>query len=199
MKARPILFNTDMVRAVLDGRKVQTRRVVKIEPWMIDDVDGVAWYEDQYGDHIKVSELCPYGKPGDLLWVRETWGVEKWKTKRIVFKAGDVAGNRNPVEKWKPSIHMPRLYSRITLRITDVRVDRVQEITEEEAQAEGVVGKAEAIAAGMTWYDRPKRAFMFLWNSINEKRGYSWESNPWVWVIEFEPIFKNVDEVMEAE
>lgn len=155
MIERPILFSGEMVRAILAGRKTQTRRVI----WAIRRVTG-----------------CPYGEPGDRLWVRERFYVqpELWAEghgPQPVEYAADVADPRM-VEDYvgKPSIHMPRWASRITLEITGRRMQRVQDISEADAAAEGV-GSREEFAA--------------LWDAINVKRGYAWVTNPLVWVIEF--------------
>ena len=174
-KERPILFNGKMVQSILDGRKTQTRRVIKPQPV----------------SNPFPLQRCPYGVPIDLLWVQETW--VKWDA-GIAYLADCL--NRHGVESedskrcrldygviWKPSIHMPRWASRITLRVTDVRVERVQEISEADAQAEGV----------SAWHDtnngtvyRPE--FRTLWDSINAARGFGWDANPWVWVVEFERV-----------
>lgn len=172
MKERPILFSGEMVRAILDGRKTQTRRVIKPqgEPYTIEDVDVLK---------------CPYGIPGDRLWVRETFADlrgmgfgHKW-----AYRADTPEGSESDRirigygVRWKPSIHMPRWASRITLEITDIRVERVQDITYIDAKAEGVEYEKG--------YTDPREAFATLWNSINAKRDYGWAMNPWVWIIEF--------------
>ena len=201
MTEHPIIFKTVMVRAILEGRKTVTRRVIK-NPGRLDGLmlEGEA------------PDWCPYGKIGDYLWVRETWryvlvnpnmpngrfvtvqfknfGVLPWfKNWREVYKGvadGEKwvdEGAMNNFGKWRPSIHMPRKFSRITLEVTDVRVERVQEITKEGAKAEGLYN--------LMIEDVPVVVkFRQLWNSINAKRGYSWDSNPWVWVVEFKLINK---------
>ena len=177
IKERPILFNAPMVRALLDGTKNQTRRVVKLtdaahlkEPnghrrWHPGDPDAVA--------------ACPYGQFGDRLWVRETW----LKTNPFTdgglhtygYRATDDA--EFPDAIWKPSIHMPRVVSRITLEITSVRVDRVHEISRGDAMAEGCPFQNRAEGGNPRyWYEE-------LWESINGAG--SWAANPWVWVVEF--------------
>lgn len=163
MKERPIIFNGEMVRTIIDGRKTQTRRT-------INGGDYTPW------------QPCPFGQPGDHLWVRETWAehdeVEVVYRNPPNWSPLDVP----PVDKWRPSIHMPHWASRITLEITSVRLERVQDISEEDAKAEGVFepcGWANPTPA------RPYRlAFSSLWESIYSKRA-PWSSNPWVWVIEF--------------
>jgi len=206
MKERPILFSSSMVRALLDGRKTQTRRIVKkqisdihkFQGWIIESTDkkrdGCASWG--IGDGALVYDLivakCPYGKQGDRLWVRETFKQYNWI---ISYKAdgnwisdfNDI-DNFNPHEniKWKPSIHMPRSASRILLEITGVRVERLKDISEEDAMAEGVDGENEAAKIGAEWYEKPKRAYRRLWEQINGPG--SWDLNPWVWVVEFRTL-----------
>jgi hypothetical protein len=187
MKERPILFNDEMVRAILDGRKTQTRRVAKVETCDTRPLGGghvfitpTGCYSPRTPEH-HVS-YCPYGQPGDRLWVRETFRVIDGQTQpRIAIdyradpedkwcRIGDFLGDG---KKWRPSIHMPRWASRILLEITNVRVERVQEISVADAKAEGVCGLSA------------RAEFLMLWDSINAKRGFGWDANPWVWVIEF--------------
>jgi len=166
MKERPILFSGPMVRAILEGRKTQTRRIVKPQP--LRD-RGVMAFND--GEHPQMR--CPYGKPGDRLWVRETWcpDVEPYTFR---YKAdGD-----EPLERWRPSIHIPRWASRITLEVVSVRVERLQNISEDDALAEGIT----LVERGTSPVDQ----FNKLWESINGPG--SWEANPWVWVVEFKRI-----------
>ena len=183
MKERPIIFSGPMVRAILDGRKTQTRRVVKQQP-SISSQSEAAWWSDSEqrwleSRHMPVHWPCPYGQPGDRLWVRETWA-----------KPGEVgdyteyrADNDDPLgAKWRPSIHMPRHVSRLTLEVTGVRVERLQEIKPEEALSEGCGMRGSSTDAPFNAI----RDFKLLWDSINAKRGHSWESNPWVWIVEFE-------------
>lgn len=199
MKERPILFSGEMVRAILDGRKTQTRRVMKCPVSCHSKILGQPMEHEPMvshkGDWHKPNEWSPYGIPGDRLWVRETWQAlnvhrdipMKQVTPQppiccLAFKATeqDRKKERLPVYsgKWRPSIFMPRWASRILLEITNVRVERVQEINEADALAEGV---------GF-WGCDTIEVFQNLWDSINAKRGYSWESNPWVWVIEFKRV-----------
>lgn len=200
---KPILFSGEMVRAILAGRKTQTRRVIKPQP---ESVSLPAIYcprKGQYG----VSEN-PYGNAGDRLWVRETWAVNDDKYHRVIFKAdeGTAKIGRPEFGRWKPSIHMPRCVSRINIGITDVRVEKLQEITEEGAKAEGLScvtkdgnlykygipdrdGLPGADDTGWPWQEwkvDPRQAYKKLWDAINEKRGYGWDANPWVWVVEFD-------------
>lgn len=197
----PILFSGPMVRAILDGTKTQTRRAVKPQPRDVPDGSYVDAYNHTSdwcfwsADNRLVNSVgpidktcmwrCPYGKPGDLLWVRETWAkrcadAEQFGTEEVLYKATSML---IVPPAWKPSIHMPRWASRITLRVTDVRVQRVQEISEEDAIAEGCRGELR----GDTIYP-PHAQFAELWDSINAKRGHSWESNPWVWAVTFERV-----------
>ena len=202
MKVLPILFNADMVRAILDGQKTQTRRPIPVLPKENQSVHHVA--KDKYcfaTDHANgyVSGVSEYfRKPyevGDYLWVRETYRPIFGQTSELIsvdYKAdppeklerlGDVVGT--PV-KWRPSIHMPRSASRITLEITNVRVERLQDITEEDAIAEGCDYSRSEAAISVGWYERPRRAFRRTWEQIYGKE--SWDSNPLVWVIDFEVV-----------
>jgi hypothetical protein len=201
MNEKPILFSGDMVRAILDGRKTQTRRVIKMRngelaedediPLEITECNLYLGYVMDFSRHYPQWEelRCPYGKPGDLLWVRETWGTVHPHVKpsdfapngvRVWYRADDIKKNWF-IEKWNPSIFMPRWASRIILRVTDVRVERVQEISEEDARAEGVL---KAGGASLSLYTA-RHHFSQLWDRINAKRGYGWDVNPWVWVVEF--------------
>ncbi len=206
MKERPILFKGEMVRAILDGRKTQTRRVMKQqftegETGDFMEIahamkDGIAYFwESEYPEEGSDQIKCPYGRPGDRLWVRETFNSD-WCDKTI-FKADGgsaKAAGFSAEPKWKPSIHMPRWASRINLEITNVRVERLCEIIPHDALAEGV--------------DYPHRddcppdkrtleAFQLLWDSVfpgvndlnkTPTSPVEWGSNPWVWVIEFKRI-----------
>jgi hypothetical protein len=181
-----------MVRAILEGRKTQMRRVIRDskgtfwdhagwEP-IVTDGDICAWRSTDGKDTIGAGSpkrFCPpNGKPGDLLWVRETWTPSP---DGIIYRATESeAGMLGPDDEnvWRPSIHMRRVDSRLTLRITDVRVQKVQEISEEDARAEGF-GQIGHSAHG---------EFRLTWDSINANRGYSWERNPWVWAISFERV-----------
>jgi hypothetical protein len=170
MKTRPILFNGAMVRALLAGTKTQTRRVAKglALEWLSEGFEPAFVADDANG-------LCPYGHPGDRLWVRETWRPvnEVHADYAADYNASDL-GSLGP---WKPSIHMPRWASRITLEIVSVRVERLQDISEGDAIAEGVGGDVTVTPCFSV--DRYRE----LWESINGPG--SWEANPWVWVVEF--------------
>ena len=211
MKERPILFSTDMVKAILDGRKTQTRRVIKPQPSIKKLIDfgiqphryrnTLTWWHPKYGFHDidnTMLEHCPYGQVGDRLWVRETWMHFGHVLDNKVFVHYKASINQNggerlltrwkdePIEitkKWQPSIFMPRKYSRITLEITEVRVERLQEITEMDACNEGV--DWYSIVNKLDNWGRNQQAFRKLWNSLNAKRGYGWDVNPWVWVLSF--------------
>lgn len=219
IKERPILFSAPMVRAILEGRKTVTRRAMKSQP---DDdatitvesynvavtnrqgyqeagpeIFGAWWRDGENGCK------CPYGKPGDRLWVRETFACGLCTAQPYAYRAthspADLeAGWHDPI-KWKPSIHMPRTACRILLEITDVRVERLQDISEKQALAEGIVGVAFRpddgwpICTGyMVGPDDGKtglqitaaKAFAGLWDSV----GGAWNANPWVWVVEFKQV-----------
>ena len=176
MSERPILFSAPMVRAILDGSKTMTRRVCKLTP------------------PSATCPPCPYGHPGDLLWVRETWATSKSldHVKPSDLAAGapieyaadrclTISGGKLPDRgKWRPSIFMMPWMSRITLEVVSVRVERVDDISPSDCRAEGV---------GIMLNDLGARyAFGSLWNEINGKRGYGWSVNPWVWVVEFRRI-----------
>jgi len=176
-----------MVQAILDGRKTQTRRVIKdkdITNWFDIDVDGkpIAYIDQETGDSYPPTHRAKY-QPGDILWVRETWAKRIHSDNRYYYKADNNLGaifNRED-DKWRPSIFMPREAARIFLRVKNVRVERVQDIGEEDALAEGVEWLNFATA---------KEAFTALWDGINGKRVYGWDTNPWVWVVEFEHMSK---------
>ncbi len=186
MKEKPILFSTEMVKAILEGRKTQTRRVIKPIPKLLCVRDGAEhWTIPNYGTG---EWVCLYGQVCDRLWVRETWGLLNTEPKdgkdkaTIYYKATD--GNKHVLryQKWRPSIFMPRWASRITLGITDIRVQRLQEISETDCIAEGIPQQIP------DYWESHYKAYSVLWDSINFKRGYSWESNPFVWAITFKRI-----------
>lgn len=188
MKEHPIIFSWPMVRALLEGRKTQTRRVLRPQPVMTGGLwrwKDTAWCEGR----ALVSDKAPvdYGpQPGDRLWVRETFALDVpgcEHQRGIAYRAdhrdarGD--GPANPM-RWRPSIHMPRWASRILLEVTDRRIERLQEISEEDAQREGLI---ETDDDPFAWSAR--RQFQWLWDNINAKRGFGWFTNPWVRVIGF--------------
>lgn len=224
MKERPILFSGPMVRAILEGRKTMTRRVCKPQPHSVGDQFSTTQHKAlmirRPGEDAWKEIPCPYGKPGDLLWVRESFaypaGGAPPDPSKVVFAAdgswvsqGVVPAADNYVVY--PSIHMPRWASRLTLRVKAVRVERLQDIGEQDAIAEGVAPIDSRIHSGVdpnqrkiaviadsppAWmtdardegpYVRTAREeFMKLWDSINAK--HPWDSNPWVWAVEFEVV-----------
>ena len=192
MKERPILFSGSMIRAILADRKHMTRRVIKPQPtkeykyqtW--HDSNTYEWDMDHpLSRHKDFHQArCPYR--ADRLWVRETWresgsnmGRDIPSVPCDVYYRADDGYSDGP---WRPSIYMPRWASRITLTVKNVRVERLQDITPQEARAEGVCGRDMHIDSNaIYWFKR-------LWDSINKKRGYEWNVNPWVWVVEFEKL-----------
>lgn len=190
MAIKPILFNTEMVRAILDGRKACTRRLVKLPSYIKQQEDGLytLWAEGTCYENQYLEEIIPYIKqpyqPGDILYVRETWKkapngyyyYESWQR-------NDIAD----VTKWKPSIHMPKEAARIWLNVTNIRVERLQEISREGALAEGTDKYIHV--DGTLNEDQTITSFIGIWNSTIKKADldrYGWNANPWVWVIEFE-------------
>lgn len=214
-RERPILFSGDMVRAILDGRKTQTRRVVLPQPlprlvlqaMFGQSPDGVAfgtpgvWRQvgPDYPDDASDDRRCPFGVVGDRLYVLEAWrhrGVTGWSAAHgeqdaewIEYRAdtdGDTVG------AWRPSIHMRREASRITLEVTGVRVERIHDITEADAVAEGA---ADRVGGAMIKSEEfcmtaPFAVYSFAggWDRLNGARGYGWRANPWVWVVDFKRI-----------
>lgn len=204
MKERQIIFSAPMVRAMLDGSKTQTRRVVKPQPY-IDQMGNACWNGHNFGQsaqgvpHIKQLAspfpssktkrvYCPYGIPGDQLWVRETWWHDE-EDNAIIYRADpkssivDMNKHETGLAKynWRPSIFMPRCASRITLEITRVRVEPLQNISDADSLAEGVYPTSTGLYPGS-----PRTAYQQLWESINGPG--SWDANPWVWVIEFKGL-----------
>lgn len=208
MKERPIIFKTEMVQAILSGAKTQTRRVVKSK-W-IDILTDKA-YISEYREEL-ASNFCPYGEVGTTLWVRETWrGIEQdFGSPRYEYKASEKI---NLIDKWKPSIFMPREAARIFLKVTGVRVERLQDISEQDAIAEGIeqnendvwppdyklcpsCGGTKVHAAlgqhlgvtevDCTTCDTPIKRYKILWEKIYGKG--SWDLNPFVWRINFEKL-----------
>ena len=191
MKERPILFSAPMVRAILDGTKTQTRRVVKFtrepieHPQMADVLTARigqrdVWVNSQASHPNHISKACPYGQTGDRLWVREAFHLRTGLgpvEKRLSYRADGYLHMRG----WTPSIHMPRFASRILLEISGVRVEKLQDISPEDAEDEGVIPMT-----GDNYLDNLLRGFRFTWESINGPE--SWEANPWVWVVEFKRV-----------
>ena len=221
---RPILFSGEMVRAILEGKKTQTRRVVKPQPpdWIKEfgytaftpkgHISGRGYWKGVPGDEGPGEKFfkCPYGMTGMKLWVRESYFPNYYYSDEpdsnlTAYKATWEFGDHNFVApKWKPAIFMPRAYSRITLEIVNIRVERVQAISQADAKAEGA-DPWFACSDGMKEVENGvefsiehcpeekrnyRKGYEFLWDAINAKRGHSWESNPWVWVIEFRAVQK---------
>lgn len=214
MTEHPILFSDPMVRAILAGTKMQTRRVVKPQP------DGAAWYQKPGHSLIgrdaadmarKMVDDCPYGQPGDRLWVREAWALidkdykpaDLAQATALVYRADGlkVPNQRDPeiratfadrcrmpldAIKWRPSIHMPRIASRIDLEITGVRVERLNDISEADAVAEGVNVHPDHHGKPRNSIYSPVQAYCDLWESINGPD--SWAANPWVWCLTFKRV-----------
>lgn len=196
MAVKGILFNTEMVRAILDGRKTCTRRIVK----------------PQITAHYGAQCIKPPYQPGDILYVRETWCG--WYLPLVgmhyCYRATEPDGNKRPtspeydcdVEKisWRPSIHMPKEAARIWLKVTNVRVERLQDITEDGAEAEGAIDNRGFIHSPENEYDRiytAREHFIEIWDRTIKKSDldiYGWDANPWVWVIEFERCEKTQEE-----
>ena len=203
---RPILFSGPMVRALLDGSKTQTRRIAKdLNEWHAEEnpidkcsvIDGVAHCDVQvFVDDVITFEFpCRYGRIGDRLWVRETWmpfdddhriGDCKYAYRASTSSDGEDIRKEyvrlGRKYQWRPSIHMPRAASRLTLEITDIRVERLNAITPEDAVKEGIAEWATEKKLNGYW----TTAFSRLWESINGEG--SWAQNPWVWVVEFKVV-----------
>ncbi|WP_430434768.1 hypothetical protein [Methyloversatilis sp.] len=187
MAERPMLMSAPMVRALLAGTKTQTRRAVKPQPRILAG-ELLCWKDDALTDD-QMAVRCPYGQPGDRLWVREAFMHEPadycWEASvsipcrpaSTVYRAD--FHESQPGEGWKPSIHMPRSLSRILLEITAVRVERLQDISHDDACAEGIESQKGGAAACIERYRD-------LWKSINGPD--SWDANPWVWVVEFKRV-----------
>ncbi|HFW3618478.1 TPA: hypothetical protein ACIPBS_002017 [Salmonella enterica subsp. enterica serovar Waycross] len=203
MKERGMIFNAEMVSAILSGRKTQTRRPIKWKQTRFTEIaerdDGSlwSWAEDcERGGDIWFA--CPYGEIGDRIWVRETFRVHSRATDvaTLVYRASvrnswteqthrvPVAVCNKPAtpEKWTPSIHMPRWASRITLEITDVRVERLRCLSEEDAKSEGIIPSAGGVLPGWEYRINFRDLWMDIYGTDN------WEANPWVWVIEFKRV-----------
>lgn len=213
---KPILFRAPMIKAILEGRKTQTRRVVKLaddnpaieenrDRWELPvyEDDRAAGYVMDFSKTFPLWQylLCPYGKLGNLLWVRETWQAQNqngqwWHEIKGYDRALYNWAWTNPVlpalkdtpPRWLPAIHMPQNACRITLPLKGIRVERVQEITEADAIAEGIEDLGQGVGRLDHKYGMTRGLFAGLWNDINLKRGYGWETNPLVWVLEFERV-----------
>ena len=213
---KPILFNTEMVKAILEGRKTVTRRVIK--PRFRNDESGFqvchnddwsSWYVEKLDENEcsfdQPRYIDPPYKIGDILYVRETWRVmSAWSGSyrgcEIEYRAGgskvfnEVIAVSKYMDPWKPSIHMPKKAARIFLKVTDVRVERLQDITPKQAGNEGVLWETDNSGQFRRWQ------FHRLWDSTIKKNDldrYGWEANPWVWVIEFEKIQTMMDDLKD--
>ncbi|ENQ9726410.1 TPA: hypothetical protein RXU73_003009 [Yersinia enterocolitica] len=202
MNEKPILFNSEMVNAILSGRKTQTRRIISENTLHLFDVAASSGecHPIELCDQRSQSyylEFCPLGKTGDQLWVREAFATglctKSTLAYRATHKTEDLEEGWGETIKWTPSIHMPRWASRINLLITGVRVERLNDISDVDAMSEGI--DADRLAESQDHYDciadhnmtgRPTAKWYFsnLWQSIYGEE--NWEANPWVWVIEFE-------------
>lgn len=197
-KERPIIFTAEMVCAILEGRKTQTRRQIKGLPIDAEKIwhDGGCWIvENQHGQCWKKALKCPYGQPGYHLWVRETW--RQLFGNEYAYSATD--SDVYTETKWRPSIHMPRAAARIHLQITHIRAERLHDITDEDAIAEGI-GRTRPNNGPNYYYDNyhtgrwmkpnmlnnPIASYCTLWEKIYGPG--SWEQNPWVWAINFKKI-----------
>lgn len=196
MKERPVIFNGEMVRAILAGRKTQTRRIMKPQPEPVPGKPGEYWWPSnvfetmlmmsdfqRVGFEGAAADASPFGRIGERLWVRETFGD---CGVRLVYRADADDGASCQVKRWTPSIHMPRSACRLLLEITDVRVERLNDINEQDALAEGMDDGTSPAAIAAGWFEKPRRAFRRLWERIYGQE--SWDSNPWVWVVEFKQV-----------
>jgi len=194
-KSRPIIFTGDSVRAILSGQKTQTRRVIKPQPISGPNSEMVDLGNGALGllDGVLSGEWkCPYGQPGDLLWVRETfawWPTDKTDSNPDdgwLYRADDDGEEWDcRMFNWSPSIFMPRRASRLTLKILDVHVEQLQHIGVDDIRDEGVRLPSWNPDTGAGEID-PWELFASLWDSINAKRGFGWDANPWVWAVSFE-------------
>lgn len=230
VKERPILMSGPMIKAILEGRKSMTRRVVKPMPF-IDFPTGFRLQEQYKLDHhpkcsfVQAGMLCdceaiyepwkkeriaacPYGKVGERLWVRETWAIADIYDKdsgnegqmpfelnrgtrgiSIWYRAGGQKAYKSATRgRWRPSIFMPKAASRITLEITGVRVERVDQISAWDIECEGTPENPMNQPIYRNDHFQRRKDFKYLWNSINDKRGFGWDSNPFVWVVSFKKV-----------
>lgn len=204
IKERPILFSAPMVRAILDGRKTVTRRPVKVQPRSRADIGSYGKGQPfiRNPDVTKRNPECPFGKPGERLWVRETWYCDHNEVMcgpylkpddldvsearddgTLVYAADGLTPYEADQPVWKPSIHMPRWACRILLEITDVRFERLQDISRSDIRAEGLQCPPELASDDVSpnyrdWYPA-------AWRELWESTGGDWDANPWVWVVEF--------------
>lgn len=219
MNVHSMLFNTAMVKALLRGDKTQTRRIMKPQPFDVDNSDGVALLSESDSEESKIIGqapfIPPFGNEGDLIWVRETFQgplfnlelESQYLENKSLFETPEYCAyaatdpkpdfydvdSEEMVCRWRPSIHMPRWASRLTLRITDVHIEHLQDISEQDAIAEGCNNAKSEAAEAIGWYEKPCSAFRRVWEST----GGDWDANPWVWVYQFEVILANVDTVIK--
>lgn len=221
MAVKPILFSGPMVRALLEGRKTQTRRVMPSAHPKFPNHSVLCretlcdprqvWYWDGVHENVGASYRLPIA-PGDLLWVREAHALVPSSAFRMsegVMQAVDPSdpdgacvyreGWERCAPCWRPSIFMPRWASRLTLRVTDVRVQRLWEISEPDAKAEGVSPPPEGDQPEWSHYDSYTDVFADLWESLNAKRGFGWNANPWVAAYTFDVIRQNVDQIEDGK
>ncbi|WP_333887761.1 hypothetical protein [Clostridium sp.] len=228
---KPVLFNTEMVNAILNGKKISTRRPIKPQPPEWAEEFGFTFFTPDRHISYRGNSKCGYGESSikmpyckdDILYVRETWASCKNEKPKIAipadykdvlyfYKADDIRNSDGSTIKWHPSIHMPKVATRIFLKVTDVKVQRIQDITEEEALHDGIQAytkdrkhykyctnidswnknfKPSKEYDETAWQSMPetaKEAFHLLWDNIYAKQGYGWDANPWIWIIEFERI-----------
>lgn len=221
MKEQPIIFSASMVQAILEGLKTQTRRIIKPQPWLCDLFIVPKWiWRKKDNPFSSIDRLigglikyCPYGSPGDKLWVRETWGgiflnsqdgyYLQWRDvpksdrtqercEALFYRATDDDPDYEGC--WVPSIFMPRWASRLTLEILNVRAERLQSITYENILAEGIFQvwplptTSQLHINDLPCKDSAHEFFIRLWDSLNKRRGFSYATNPWVWAIEFKVL-----------
>ena len=207
VKEHPVLFSPPMVQAILEGRKTQTRRVVKKihpnsknllpESEMLNHSIGFTFWEpDQFevpeNERLVSLVKCPYGKPGHLLWVRETFDSKSGCLGSVLFKANYSTKELNQAAKgvfrWKPSIHMKKDYARIWLEVEEIKVERLKDISHDDCPEEGIemIGTKFKNYLGNEPTYNQRISFRSLWQSINGLE--SWEQNPWVWVVKFKVI-----------
>ena len=225
--SKPILFSAPMVRALLDGSKTQTRRAWKVQPDDDGRVDvgqtaetrGIAYVRGASGGQC-TRVPCPYGTVGSLLWVKEAYRLRRdqdhkrpsddwWKSGASSYCADDSdkysqTGCGGAAGRYRHARFMPRWASRITLRLTDVRVQQVQDISGADAESEGAECRSDLSWEGHAEYEPQKwvsagyiAGFRDTWNTINAKRGYGWDANPWVWALTFDVLKQNIDEVID--
>lgn len=226
MTDRPILFSGSMVRALLEGRKTQTRRVLKPQPPVGARYSGVHFASDEaptwfFNSPVGPRKVRQAFEDGDRLWVREAWRTSSWDD--VFSPAGlqpdstswryeaDGVTSHDDIASYgrlRVSMHMPRWASRLTLIVTDVRVQRLQEISEADAVAEGIEPDDDGLSVWRCYAPEPKlqdywlsptESYRTLWNSLNAHRGYGWEANPWVAAVTFDVVKANIDQLEAAD